>query len=63
MRWVDSPAVGATRAPALAATVRANMLAASVDVCARSKGAAFFAQPQKAPPRDLYKALTDPLCV
>jgi hypothetical protein len=49
MRWVDSPAVGATRAPALAATVRANMLAASVDVCARSKGAAFFAQPQKAP--------------
>ena len=62
MRWVDSPAVGATRAPALAATVRANMLVASVDVCARSKGAAFFAQPQKAP-REIYKALTDPLCV
>ena len=38
MRWVDSPAVGATRAPALAATVRANMLAASVDVCALESG-------------------------
>jgi hypothetical protein len=49
MRWVDSPAVGATRAPALAATVRANMLAASVDVCARSKGAAFFSAAKSTP--------------
>jgi len=58
VRWVDSPAVGATRAPALAATVRANMLAASVDVCALER-----ALSRKKQPREIYKALTDPLCV
>ena len=60
---MDSPAVGATRAPALAATVRANILDASVDVRARSKGVAFFSQPQKAPRERSLKALTDSLCV
>ena len=55
---MDSPAVGATRAPALAATVRANMLAASVDVCALER-----ALSRKKQPREIYEALTDPLCV